>query len=57
MRVTDIAKIELRLALVDRARDRRSAGRLGRAGERDVAFAGEQAARWDQSPIQPAPGR
>ena len=34
---------EVDLALLDRAFDRRRARRLGRAGERDVAFAGQQA--------------
>ncbi len=34
--------LEIRLALVDRAFDRRGRRRVGRACERDVAFAGEQ---------------
>jgi hypothetical protein len=34
---------ELGLALVDAAGDRRGGGRLGRAGQRNVALAGEQA--------------
>ena len=37
--------VELDLALVDGAGDRRGADRLRRAGQRDVAFAGEQARR------------
>ena len=36
---------ELDLALVDDAGDRRGARRIGRAGERDVPFAGEQPGR------------
>ena len=40
--MTVIVVLELDLALVDRAGDRRGARRLGRAGERDVALAGEQ---------------
>jgi len=35
--------LELDLGLLERALDRRRAGGLGRAGERDVAFAGQQA--------------
>ncbi|KDB52787.1 hypothetical protein X805_16520 [Sphaerotilus natans subsp. natans DSM 6575] len=44
---------ELDLALVDRAGDRRRAGGLRRAGQRDVALAGQQA----RGRVQPDPAR
>ena len=45
MRVTVIACSNSTSALVDAAAERRGAGGLGRAGERDVPLAGEQARR------------